>query len=48
MMLIEKARLLLWDKYEDLSDGDIQKLIDMLKSICSIVVECYIQEKESK
>lgn len=47
-MTIEKARQLLWDEYKDLSNEQIQKLIDMLKSICSIVVENYINERDSK
>lgn len=47
-MTIEKARQLLWDEYKDLSNEEVQKLIDMLKSICSIVVEDYIKDRDSK
>lgn len=47
-MSIEKARQLLWDEYKDLSNEEVQKLIDMLKSICSIVIEDYIKERNSK
>lgn len=47
-MTIEKARQLLWDEYKGLSNEEIQKLIDMLRSICSIVVENYINERDSK
>ena len=42
-MKIDVARKLLWSEYDNLSDEEIQRLIDMLKSICSIVVEDYIK-----
>lgn len=47
-MTIEKARQLLWNEYKDLLDEEVQKLIDMMKSICSIVVEDYLQDRDSK
>lgn len=47
-MTIEKARQLLWDEYKNLSNEEVQKLIDMVKSICSIVVEDYLQDRDSK
>jgi hypothetical protein len=47
-MTIDKARQLLWDEYKDLSDEEVKKLIDMVKSICSIVVENYINERDWK
>ena len=43
-MKIDVARKLLWSEYDNLSDEEIQRLIDMLKSICSIVVEDYINK----
>ena len=47
-MNIEKARQLLWDEYKDVSNEEIQKILDMLKSICSIVVEDHIKNRDSK
>ncbi len=47
-MSIEKARQLLWENYKNLSDEEIQKLIDMLRSICSIIVEDYVKNRDSK
>jgi hypothetical protein len=47
-MLIEKARQLLGDEYKDMSDEEVKKLTEMLKSICSIVVEDYLQNRDSK
>lgn len=46
-MSIQKARQLLGEEYKDLSNEEIEQLIDMLKSICSIVVENYINERDS-
>jgi|GEM_PF-2880816 hypothetical protein len=46
-MSIQKARQLLGEEYKDLSNEEIEKLVDMLKSICSIVVENYINRRDS-
>lgn len=47
-MLIDKARQLLGDEYKDMSDEEVKKLTEMLKSICYIVVEDYLQDRDSK
>lgn len=46
-MSIQKARQLLGEEYKDLSNEEIEKLVDMLKSICSIVVETYMNKRDS-
>jgi len=48
MNTIEKARQLLGEEYKNLSDKEIENLMGMLKSICSIVVEGYVKEKNGK
>lgn len=44
-MRIEEARKILWKSCNALTDEEIQKLVDYIWSICSFVLECYIQEK---
>ena len=45
MLSVDRARKILWDEYISMSDEDIQKFIDMLKEVCSVVVAGYIQVK---
>ena len=47
-MTVEKARELLGDEYRNMSDEEIENLMGMLKSICSIVVEDYVQKRNEK
>lgn len=45
-MDIEKARQILWDSGEELSNEEIQWAIDLIKAICDIVIEDYLLERD--
>lgn len=47
-MTIEKAKELLGDSVNNLSDEEIQDYINMIRVICNLVIEEYIQDKDSK
>jgi len=46
-MLIEQAKKLLWEDAIGMTDQQIQDIISLVKSICSIVVTDYITEKKA-
>lgn len=46
-MQIADARILLWEEGIGMDDKQIQDLLSLVKSICSIVVTDYIEEKAS-
>lgn len=45
-MNISEARKLLGSDYENVSDEEIQILIDMMKKLCQVVVNDYSKEKK--
>lgn len=45
-MNIIEAKKLLWSDYDNVSDKEIQLLIDMMKKLCLVVVETYNKEEE--
>ena len=45
-MTIEEARKLLWDAAKDLSDEDIQRVIDFITSLWHIGIESYLSERK--
>lgn len=48
MVTIEKAREILWEDYKTMTDEEIQRIIDYINAICSLVIEEYVNEKNSK
>lgn len=48
MVTIEKAREILWEDYKAMTDEEIQHIIDYISAICSLVIEEYVNEKNSK
>jgi predicted transcriptional regulator len=46
-MDLKEARKILWKDYDALTDKEIQMVIDLIQSICQIVVEDYLSEKNS-
>lgn len=46
-MELEKARQILWDSGEELSNEEIQRVIDLLRWICRIVIDEYLNVKHS-
>jgi hypothetical protein len=46
LMTIEEARELLWEEYKESTDEEIQKIIDLVKTICSITIEDYLSTKK--
>lgn len=46
-MQIADARILLWEEGIGMDDKQIQELLSLVKSICSIVVTDYIEEKKA-
>jgi len=47
-MTLEEARKILWDDGKELSDEEIQRTIDFIQAVCSIVIEDYLSERDSK
>lgn len=44
-MDLEKAKTLLWEDAEWMSDEEIQKTIDLIQVIVDIVIENYLSER---
>ena len=45
-MDLEKAKSLLWEDAEWMSDEEIQKTIDLIQAIVDIVIENYLSERD--
>lgn len=45
-MDLEKAKTLLWEDAEWMSDEEIQKTIDLIQAIVNIVIENYLSERD--
>lgn len=45
MISINDARSILWTDAESMTDEEIQKVIDLLRWVCRIVIDEYFNEK---
>lgn len=48
MVDVKKAREILGPDYDTMTDEEIQHIIDYLSAVCSLVIEEYLKEKNSK
>ena len=45
MTTIEEAREILWSKAENMSDDELQRFIDLIGTVCSIMIEKEVSNK---
>lgn len=45
-MDLDKAKTLLWEDAEWMSDEEIQKVIDLIQTIIDITIENYLSERD--
>ncbi len=47
MISVQDARSILWSDAESMTDEEIQRVIDLLRWICRIVIDAYFSTKDA-